>query len=62
MKKAMYVLGVIAIMAVALPLHAQDGCVDSPEAPTAILAIAGSASAFLMIARARFNARKSRKD
>jgi XrtJ-associated TM-motif-TM protein len=41
-----------------MPLYAQSGCGDSPEAPTAILAIVGSAGAFLVSARARFKARK----
>jgi XrtJ-associated TM-motif-TM protein len=29
----------------ALPLHAQTGCVDSPENPTAILGLIGAAGA-----------------
>jgi XrtJ-associated TM-motif-TM protein len=29
----------------ALPLHAQGGCVDSPENPTAILGLIGAAGA-----------------
>jgi XrtJ-associated TM-motif-TM protein len=62
MKKSFLVAGVALFLAAALPLHAQSGCGDSPEAPTAILALAGSAGAFLVSARARFNARKSKKD
>ncbi|MDE3105064.1 MAG: PExPT-CTERM protein [Acidobacteriota bacterium] len=42
----------------ALPLHAQSGCVNSPENPTAILAVVGSAGAFLASARARIKARR----
>jgi XrtJ-associated TM-motif-TM protein len=30
----------------AFPLHAQGGCVDSPENPTAILGLIGAAGAF----------------
>lgn len=62
MKKSFLVVGAALFLAVALPLHAQGGCSDSPEAPTAILALAGSAGAFLVSARARFNTRKSKKD
>jgi len=60
MKKSLLVVGTAFFFAVALPLHAQGGCDDSPEAPTAILALVGSAGAFLVAARARFNARKSK--
>jgi XrtJ-associated TM-motif-TM protein len=42
----------------ALPLHAQDGCVTSPENPTAILAVVGSAGAFFVSARARIKGRR----
>ena len=30
----------------AFPLHAQGGCVDSPENPTAVLGLIGAAGAF----------------
>jgi XrtJ-associated TM-motif-TM protein len=33
-------------LASALPLRAQTGCVDSPEDPTIVLALVGSAGAF----------------
>jgi XrtJ-associated TM-motif-TM protein len=42
--------------AVALPLHAQSGCTDSPEAPTAALALVGGAGA--LIARLRLRNRR----
>jgi XrtJ-associated TM-motif-TM protein len=29
------------LAAVALPLHAQSGCIDSPESPTLVLALVG---------------------
>ena len=60
MKKTLLVVGSALFLAVALPLHAQSGCGDSPENPTAILALLGSAGAFVVAARARFNARKSK--
>ena len=47
------------MLAIALPLHAQVGCVDSPENPTAILAVVGSAGAFFLSARTRFKARRN---
>jgi XrtJ-associated TM-motif-TM protein len=36
------------LTAVALPLHAQSGCADSPEAPTVVLAIVGGLGALSM--------------
>jgi XrtJ-associated TM-motif-TM protein len=46
------------IFATTSPLYAQGGCVNSPENPTAILAVVGSAGALLFSARARFRARR----
>jgi XrtJ-associated TM-motif-TM protein len=46
------------VLAASLPLHAQiGGCADSPENPTAVLALVGAASAFFVSARARFRNR-----
>jgi XrtJ-associated TM-motif-TM protein len=47
-----------ALLLVALPLNAQTGCVNSPENPTVVLALVGSAGAFLASARARIKARR----
>jgi XrtJ-associated TM-motif-TM protein len=59
MKKSLHsFLTLVAILALTLPLHAQIGCTDSPENPTAILAIVGSAGAFFVSARARIKARR----
>jgi XrtJ-associated TM-motif-TM protein len=33
------------LMLIAVPLHAQTGCDDSPEDPTVVLALVGSAGA-----------------
>ena len=35
------------------PLFGQDGCIDSPENPTVVLAILGSAGAFYSTLRHR---------
>jgi XrtJ-associated TM-motif-TM protein len=59
MKKSPLLLVCLALLfAVALPLHAQTGCADSPENPTAILAVVGSAGAFFVSARARIKSRR----
>ena len=45
-----------AILLLAIPAHAQTGCLDSPECPTAVLAtvgIAGSAAARMLLSRWR---------
>jgi XrtJ-associated TM-motif-TM protein len=65
-KPSLLLLGIACLFAVALPLHAQGGltgtsdgpCDDSPENPTAILAVVGSAGAFLAAGRARYKARR----
>ena len=46
------------ILAAALPLHAQQGCANSPENPTVILALVGSAGGLFVSARARLKARR----
>jgi XrtJ-associated TM-motif-TM protein len=57
-KSTIMLLGFAVLFSVALPLHAQDGCAHSPENPTAILAVVGSAGAFFASARARIKARR----
>jgi XrtJ-associated TM-motif-TM protein len=37
---------IFALAGVALPVHAQDGCDDSPEDPTVVLALVAAAGAF----------------
>jgi XrtJ-associated TM-motif-TM protein len=60
MKKSTFLLiGSAVLFSFALPLHAQSGCVTSPENPTALLAVVGSAGAFFVSARARIKARRS---
>jgi XrtJ-associated TM-motif-TM protein len=57
-KSALKFLSFALLLAVAIPLHAQGGCDNSPENPTAILAVVGSAGAFFASARARIKARR----
>lgn len=38
---------VLTLAAIALPVHAQDGCDDSPEDPTIVLALVAAAGAFV---------------
>jgi XrtJ-associated TM-motif-TM protein len=57
-KPALKFLSITLLLAVAIPLHAQGGCDNSPENPTAILALVGSAGAFFASAHARIKARR----
>lgn len=59
MKKSSLLLASLALLFAAVaPLYAQSGCTDSPENPTVILAVVGSAGAFLATARNRIQARR----
>lgn len=40
------ILPPLALLIATAPLHAQDGCTDSPEAPTALLMLVGTAGMF----------------
>jgi XrtJ-associated TM-motif-TM protein len=61
-KKLRYMLPfALLVLAATLRLHAQEGdggCVDSPENPTAILALVGVAAAGLNQLRIRLRRRK----
>lgn len=57
-KKLQFLLWSAAFLLVAVPLHAQSGCTDSPENPTAVLAVVGSAGALFSTIRARMKARR----
>lgn len=59
MKKLWFILPIIALLSLAVPLYATDGCVQSPENPTAILAVVGSAGAFFVSVRARIKGRRN---
>jgi XrtJ-associated TM-motif-TM protein len=57
-KVFLLVLVCAAMFATPHALYSQGGCLDSPENPTAILALVGSAGGFFVLARARFRARR----
>lgn len=60
MKKSAYILpAALLLLAATLPLHAQSGCTDSPENPTAVLGLIVSAASIGFVqVRNRFRARK----
>jgi XrtJ-associated TM-motif-TM protein len=61
MKNSALILFGLTVMFVAtLPVYAQGGCIDSPENPTLVLALVGSAGALLASARARFKASRNK--
>ncbi len=53
MKKVLFLFAIVLALT-ATPLYAQQGCINSPENPTALLALVGSAGAFIASARGRF--------
>lgn len=57
--KLLLAISVVLLATSPLRLHALDGCVDSPEDPTVVLALMGSAAAFGEYARRRFWATKA---
>jgi XrtJ-associated TM-motif-TM protein len=59
MSKSSFVLIAAAVLfVIAVPVQAQTGCSDSPENPTAVLALVGSAGALFSTVRARMRARR----
>ena len=59
MKKSVFVMLVVAILfAIAVPLQAQTGCTDSPENPTAVLALVGGAGALFSVVRAKMKSKR----
>lgn len=44
-KSSLLLFGTALLFLVTVPLHADGGCVNSPENPTAVLAVVGSAGA-----------------
>jgi XrtJ-associated TM-motif-TM protein len=60
----LYLLAFVALVvfAAASPALAQGGCVNSPENPTAILALVGSAGGIVVAVRGRLAARRSTRN
>ncbi|MGI4827055.1 MAG: PExPT-CTERM protein [Janthinobacterium lividum] len=54
-----FIPGVLLLL-LAAPAFAQNGCVNSPENPTALLALVGAAGGWVSFARARRRARKGK--
>lgn len=59
-KSTLYLLCTACLLLAAAPLHAQSGCADSPENPTIVLALVGSAGGLFSTVRARIKARRNR--
>ncbi len=59
-KSLLSLLGAACLLLIAAPLHAQSGCADSPENPTIVLALVGSAGGLFTTVRARIKARRDR--
>ena len=59
-KSVLYFACLVLFLSVALPLHAQTGCTDSPENPTVVLALVGGAGALFSSVRMRLKARRSK--
>ena len=51
-KKMPLIFGFALMFAIALPLRAQTGCIDSPEDPTIVLALVAGAGALAVHLRA----------
>ncbi len=62
MKKTLLLTTLVLGLMVAIPARAQDGCVDSPENPTLILAGLAGGAYFISSARMRMRARRTKKD
>ncbi len=50
----------MVVLAVPVVAHAQTGCTDSPENPTAVLALVGAAGACMPYLRNKLRARRSK--
>jgi XrtJ-associated TM-motif-TM protein len=59
-KSLLLLLCTAALLLAAAPLHAQTGCTDSPENPTIVLALVGSAGGLFSTVRARMKSRRNR--
>ena len=57
MKNSKYIILATLLLSATLSLQAQGGCVESPEDPTAVLALLGGAAASAVYLRDRFKTR-----
>lgn len=57
MRRGLFLFALM-VAAAALPLRAQSGCVDSPEDPTAVLALLGGLGAVAMRLKTARNGKK----
>ena len=60
-KAALTFLALAGMLLIAVPVHAQIGCDDSPENPTVILALVGGAGALFSSLRAHLRSRRRHK-
>ena len=60
-KAALTFLALAGMLLVAGPVYAQSGCTDSPENPTAVLALVGGAGALFSTLRAHLRSRRGPK-
>jgi len=59
-KSVLYALCATCLLIAAAPLYGQTGCTDSPENPTLVLALVGSAGGLFSAVRARAKGRRNR--
>jgi XrtJ-associated TM-motif-TM protein len=62
MKKALLFASLVFALVVALPARAQEGCVDTPENPTLILAGLSGGAFAISAMRTRLRARRKSND
>jgi XrtJ-associated TM-motif-TM protein len=60
-KSSLLYFGCAVMVLVAAPLYGQTGCTDSPENPTAVLALVGGAGALFSALRARVRRNSSQR-
>jgi XrtJ-associated TM-motif-TM protein len=60
-KSSLLYFGCAVMVLVAAPLYGQTGCTDSPENPTAVLALVGGAGALFSAVRARVRRNSSQR-
>jgi len=59
-RKVLFFALAFATAVIGSPAFAQGGCVNSPENPTAVLALAGFSAAAVSVLRSKYAARKNR--